>query len=197
MQSRDAVDGEAGERQRFAPIHFVDGTYILRAKQPGDASRNNKCGISASRQPAQGGQIQVVIMIVTDEHGVDAGQMLPGYSRFSKAARTYPGERAGAFGPDRVRQDVGARLLQEHGRVVHQSDAQSAALDTAGRYGLLDIRNETGRRLRAGGELPPEGPKQPWRPGSIGIVEALTVKVLLQSRVDRTLLHESPFPASW
>lgn len=115
-------------------------------------------------------------MIVTDQHGVDRRQILPGYSRFSAAPRTYPGQRTGSFGPNRVRRNVGTPLLKEHGRVIHQSDSQSAAFDAAGRYGLLDVRNETGPRLRPAGQLPSQRIKKPGRLRSIRIVEALSVK---------------------
>src|SRR6266404_6137390 len=92
---------------------------ILGAKQPGPASRNNKLRISSSRQPAQRWQVQVVIMIVADQHGVYARQILPRYSLFSPAPRTYPGQRTRSFGPNWVRQNVKTSLLKEHGRVVH------------------------------------------------------------------------------
>ena len=51
----------------------------------------------------------------------------------------------------------------------------------AGRYGWLDVRNETGRRLRPAGQLPSERVKKPGRLRSIRIVEALSVKVLRKS----------------
>ena len=63
--------------------------------------------------------------------------------------------------------------------MVHQSGSQSAAFHTAGRYGWLDVRNETGRRFRPAGQLPSEDIEKPARLRSIRIVEALSVKVLL------------------
>ena len=77
--------------------------------------------------------------------------------------------------------------------MVHQSGSQSAAFHAAGRYGLLDVRNETGRRFRPAGQLPSEGFKKPGGLRSIRIVEALSVKVLRKSRVACTFVHESPF----
>jgi hypothetical protein len=123
----------------------VNRSNTLGAKQPGHARRNNECRIAASRQCRQ---IRVVVMIVADEYGVDAGQILPGYSRFSAAPRTGPGNRTRSLGPNRIRQDVGVPLLKEHGRVVHQSGSQSAAFHAAGRHGLFDVRNEPGRCFR-------------------------------------------------
>ena len=62
--------------------------------------------------------------------------------------------------------------------MVHQSRSQRAAFHAAGRYGLLDVRNETGRRFRPAGELPSDDLPKPGRLRSIRIVEALSVKVL-------------------
>jgi hypothetical protein len=125
-------------------------------------------------------------MIMADEHSVDTRQILPGYSRFSPAPRTDPGQRTCSFGPNWVRQNVGTPLLKEHGRVVHQSGSQVAAFHTAGRYGWLDVRYETGRRFRPAGQLPSEGLKRPGCLRSIRIVEALSIKVLRKSRAART-----------
>ena len=121
--------------------------------------------------------------------GGRSSQDTPG---FLPAPRTYPGQRARSFGPNRVRQNVGTPLLKEHGRVVHQSDSQSAAFHTAGRYGWLDVRNEAGRRFRPAGQLPSERVEKPGRLRSIRIVEALSVKVLRKSQGACTLFHESP-----
>jgi len=74
--------------------------------------------------------------------------------------------------------------------VVHQSSSQSVAFYTAGWYGLRDIRNETGRRLRPAGQHPLECLKQPMRLRSIGIVEALSIKVPRISRIACTPLHD-------
>ena len=131
-------------------------------------------------------------MIVADQHDVDARQILPRYSRFSAAPRTYPGEGTRSFGPDWVRQDVGTLLLKQHGGVVDESGSQPGAFHTGGRYGLLDVGNETGRRRRPAGQLPSEGVKKTAHLRSVRIVEALSVKVLRKSRVACTLLHESP-----
>src|ERR1700722_7624112 len=126
-------------------------------------------------------------MIVADQHGVDAWQILPRHTWFSPAPRTYPGQRTRSFGPDWIRQNVGARLLKEHGRVVQQSRSQSAAFHTTRRYGLLDVRQEVGRSFRPASQLPSEDVTKPGRRRSIRIVEALSVKVLRKSRVACTL----------
>ena len=94
------------ERQRFAPIQFVDGADPLGSQQPGDSGRNNKLRLSAIRQPAQGSQIQMIVVIVAEEHGIDAGKILPPHARLPAAARTDRGQRTRPLGPDRIGQNV-------------------------------------------------------------------------------------------
>src|ERR1700681_647648 len=130
-------------------------------------------------------------MIVADQHGVDAWQMLPGHARFSPAPRTYPGQRTRSFGPNWVRQNVRTQLLKEHGGVVHQSDSHSVAFHVAGRDGLLDVGNKTGRRFPPGGQHQSERIQKPgWLP-TVRIVEALSIKVLREWSAG-SLLHKSP-----
>ena len=38
---------------------------------------NDELGLPALRQPAQGGKIQMVVVIVAEEHRVDPGKILP------------------------------------------------------------------------------------------------------------------------
>src|SRR2546422_8869726 len=104
MQRRNAVNGGSGEWQRFAPIQFVDGADAPGSQQPGYPGRNDELGFSKIRQPAQGGKIQMIVVIVAEEHGIDAGKILPPHSRLSAAARTDRGERTCPLRPDRIRQ---------------------------------------------------------------------------------------------
>jgi len=71
--------------------------------------------------------------------------------------------------------------------VVHQSGSQPAALDALGRYGLLDVRNKSGRTFRPAGQLPSEHIAKPTRLRSARIVEALSVKVPRKPGVASTL----------
>lgn len=75
--------------------------------------------------------------------------------------------------------------------MVHQGRSQSAAFYTAGRYGLFDVRNETGRPFRPAGQLPSKNIEQAKRLRSIRIAEALPVKVFRKLRATATLRHES------
>lgn len=62
--------------------------------------------------------------------------------------------------------------------MVHESRSQSTAFHTSGRYGLLDIRNESGGRFRPARQLPLKSPDKTRRLSRIRVVEALSIKVL-------------------
>jgi hypothetical protein len=128
-------------------------------------------------------------MIVAEQHHVDARQVLPGYSRHSPAPRTGPGHGACSVSPNRVRQNGATPLLQEHGRVVHESGSQFAALDKPGRYGRLDVGDETWRGFRPAGQFPSQNIEKAGNLASIRIVETLSVKVPGKCQASRILLH--------
>jgi hypothetical protein len=67
--------------------------------------------------------------------------------------------------------------------VVHQGGSQRAAFHMTERFGLLDIRNETGRRRRPAAQFPSERIKKRSRLRSIRIIEALPIEVLWKSRI--------------
>src|SRR5690348_7969112 len=116
-------------------------------------------------------------MIVANQHDVNRRQVLPGNAWYSPAPRAYPGERTRSFGPDRVRQNIAAALLKEQRGMIDERGSQSAAVDTARRFGWLDIGNEAGRPFRPGAEFPSQGIQIPGRLRGIRIVKALSVKV--------------------
>jgi hypothetical protein len=177
MHGRHAVNEGCAERPRFAPIEFVDRADVLRSQQPGYSGRNNELRLSASGEPAQAGKVEMIVMIVTEEHGIDAGQVLPPHARHPAAARTDGGEWTGALAPDGIGQDVKTALLEEHCGVVDQGNVEPAAFDAGRRFRLAHVRNETGRRLGAGGELPSQEIEKAAGRGAAGIEEALPVEV--------------------
>src|SRR6185437_12662166 len=96
----------------------------------------------------------MVVMIVADQHEIDARQILLPDSWNSAAARAQPGKGAGSFRPDWVRQNIRTVLLDEYSRMVHKCDAQLAALDQRRRQGGRNVVNKPGTRLAAAGKLP-------------------------------------------
>ena len=64
-------------RQRIAPIQFVDGTDAMGSQQTGNAGGNDELGLPPIRQPAQGGEIQMIVVIVAEEHEYRCGEDRP------------------------------------------------------------------------------------------------------------------------
>src|SRR5580658_9633742 len=119
----------------------------------------------------------MVVMIVAQEHGIDAGKILPPYAWEPSAARTDPGERTCPLRPDRIRQNVGVGLLEQHGGMVDQRDAQLIAVHPRRGFRLLYIRYESRGRLRPAGELPSQGIEKAASLRRMRIEETLPVKV--------------------
>jgi len=55
-----------------------------QARYPG---RNDELGLSTLGQTPQRGQIQMIVVIVAEEHGIDAGQIFPPHAGLPAAAR--------------------------------------------------------------------------------------------------------------
>src|SRR5262245_10407614 len=68
------------------------------------------------------------IMIVAEENDVDARQRIPCHARIANPLRPRPTNRACAFRPDRVGQDVDAIDLDEEGCVIDEGDCDIVAL---------------------------------------------------------------------
>ena len=63
----------------------MDGADALRSQQPAYSGRYHELRLSAIRQPAQCGKVQMIVMIVAD--CIDAWKILPANARLSAAAR--------------------------------------------------------------------------------------------------------------
>src|SRR5260370_21846120 len=116
-------------------------------------------------------------MIVADEDGIDLGKIIPRNPRFSPASRTNPRQRTCSLRPNWVGQNIRGRLLQEHGRVVHQRDAQSVTIHVTRRFGFLDIGQELRRWFRAAGQLPEQSLINAGQRPTIRIVVAPSIKM--------------------
>ena len=96
----------------------------------------------------------MIVMIMAQEDRINSGKVLPPHAWLPAAARTNHGERTCPLRPDRIGQNVGAALLEQHGGVVDQRNLQLVCFYAERRFRLHDVRNETGRRLRPAGQLP-------------------------------------------
>jgi hypothetical protein len=134
MLRGNAVDRGSGDLNRFAPIEFVGRTSFSGFQVPADAEGSDELRLPPSSEPPQGGQIQVIVVIVAQQNDVDARKILPLNAWRSAAARTHPQQRACPFRPDRIRQDVDVFLLEQDGGMVDQRNRQFAMLNKGGRF---------------------------------------------------------------
>ncbi len=84
----------------------------MEPQQPRYALGHHELGGSAARQPAQGAEIEMIVMVVADEHNVDTRKIFPSDARRPAAARTDGAEWTCALRPDRVGEDICGVLLQ-------------------------------------------------------------------------------------
>ena len=85
-------------------------------------------------QPAQSRHVQMVVVIVTEQHGIDLRQGLEGDPGCPHAPRAREGERARPFRPYGVGQNVETTRLDQHARVADDRRAQPG--DAGVRNGL-------------------------------------------------------------
>ena len=124
VQRGDAVNVRPRNCDGFAPVEFTHRTDALCAKQAGYTRGNDEAGLPALRQSPETGKVQMVIVIVAEEHDIDAGEILPSHARFAQAPRAGPGHRTCALRPDRIGQDVDAVSLKQHGGMVDQRNTK-------------------------------------------------------------------------
>ncbi len=106
-------------------------------------------------QRGQSRPVEMIVVAVAEQHEIDRRQVGEIDRRRPHAARTEPGHRTGARGPDRIGQNIQSRDLQQHGGVTDQrgADAVGDALDRR--------RSDDGRRLfRPARRLPRHEPAQ-------------------------------------
>ncbi len=128
-------------------------------------------------QPAERGEIEMIVMIVAEQDEVDGREIFEVDSGGAVTFWTRPGKGTGAKGPNRIREDVESAGLDENGGVIDDGDAQSGTVD-AGRWnGGHDVGDEVWGTLGAAGEFPTDDAGQAERAAAIGVGEAFTVEV--------------------
>lgn len=124
----------------------------------------------------------MIVVIVAEEHYIDAGKILPLHTRWAPAARANPGKRTCTIRPDRIRQNVDSALLEQQRGMVDQRNPQLIPLHISGRFRWLNVRNEAGGRLRPAGQLPPKDIEKAARLRGVRIEEALSIEMLRKRR---------------
>ena len=143
------VDEHFADGNGLAPIEFVHWADGVRAKKTADAEWYDKATLAANGEAAESCEIEVIEVIVAEEDDINRRQFLPPDAGRATAARADPLKRAGAFGPDRVGEDVGAALLKQDGGVVDERDSEFVTFDAEGRLRWDNVRNEAGRGFTA------------------------------------------------
>jgi hypothetical protein len=126
----------------------------------------------------QGGKIQVVVVVMGDEHRIDAGQIVEPDTRRVVAPGAGEGHRAGALGPDRICDDVAPCHLDQEGGMSDQTDAQVARRRTRRRRVLEWAWVCFGPGGIALGEPPAQELAEAPGWGSARVEEALSVEVI-------------------
>ena len=177
MERRNAGNGGFPDCHGIAPVQLVDGTDVLGPQQPAYSGWNHELRLPTIGQPLQGGEIQVIVVVMAEKHNIDTGKIVPEHTRIPAAARTGPGKWTGAFRPDRVGQHVETALLQEHRGMVDQRNPALVPIHERGWFRRRNVPHEGGGAGTAG-KLPSQHIEKPARLRRTGIVEALSVKVL-------------------
>ena len=147
--SRKMPCGNAGDAQRprpgsVPPVELDRTRNALRRQESAQAERHDHPRTVDGRQPAQCHNVQVIVVIVAQQHEIDMREILESQAGSAVPARAREPDGACALAPDRVGQHIHLVHLDEYGAVVHVCDAQ-VANDALGR--------RTGRRI------------EPLRPG--------------------------------
>src|SRR4030095_4267943 len=91
-----AHHGQPLDHHRFAPVQ-LDGPGDVTIGEPRlDALRHDEQGIELVGEASHGGLVQVVVVVVGDEHEVDRGQVVQRDA--GRGVATHPDETAYATG---------------------------------------------------------------------------------------------------
>ena len=96
--------------------------------EPGDDAR-----MVRRLQALQRRHVEMVIVIVADEHSIDMRQIRETHAGRPVAAAAEIRSGAGDVAPDRIGEQVQAVDLDQHGRVIDEGDAQLTVADVVGR----------------------------------------------------------------
>ncbi len=133
---RDAnfVEGIGG----LPPIHFLN-LRILRDAIGGearaDSERDGKSRLPPGGDPAQRGQIEMIVVVVALQNQINGGKLIEVNSRGAVARRPDPGKRAGAMRPDGIAQNVQAFELNQQRGMADERGADFSVVDAFGRRG--------------------------------------------------------------
>jgi hypothetical protein len=142
MLGGGAVDAEVGgELAGVPPIEFVRAFVSEFSQAVGNAEGAENFGAMMSAQEAPGWGVEMIVVIVAEEDGVDWRQIFEAETRGAMAFRADPLEGAGAIRPDWVREEIFAAELNEDGGVADECHAEFTFGDALGRLWAGGLRD--------------------------------------------------------
>jgi len=169
------------ECNAFAPIQRCHGDACVMSPDDGVvAERGHDLRLIASPEPHKGRQVEVIVVVVRDEHRIDPGQPVEWDTWRIVPPWSCKRHGAGALGPDRVREDVVAGNLDQEGRVADEADAQITFPDLRWWRVLERTWVNLGPGHRPFGELPMEEVDEAAGAFSAGVEEAPSIEVVAQ-----------------
>src|SRR5205807_8747056 len=174
MLRRRQRDRKRRGARALPPVELLDITDARRLQQPAVAKRGHEPRMKPSLQRSQGREIAVVVMIVTEQHERDGGQIVEAHARRPHAARARERNRARALRVHRIDQQADGADLDEKRGMTDERDRHVVRAD-AGRPPRLDgeRRRPAGARREQHARHPPEG----LAIGAVGIVKPAPVEM--------------------
>ena len=125
----NAGELERTDRGLLPPVAFRHLASTARPQEFGDSEGSEPCnrGIAAY-EPPDGGSIEMVVVIVGENNGVDRWQIVEVDSGRHHAARTGETERRCPVTPDRIEQKIVSPDLDEKSRVSDPGDRERPRL---------------------------------------------------------------------
>ena len=186
------LDAVAGKGQDLPPVQFLDVLEALALQEGPVAQAGQEKRVELFLQTAQGGQVQVVVMGVADEHHRHGRQGVERQRGRARTARTRERHGAGALAPNRVGEDVAAAAeLQQKRAVADEGGRGFTCYERRGQGG----GHSSGVRMRGPGssgtaeELPAQhiGERAPGG-NPVEIVKLVPIEVVADRR-QRGVIH--------
>ena len=116
----NADDPDAGDRARLAPVELIHGHDTVVAQQATVAEGHQESSLRRTPSEAfDGGQIEMVVVVVRDGDDVDRWQGIECDPGFDITPRTEPAQGARRLRPDRVGENRETADLNQERRVSH------------------------------------------------------------------------------
>ena len=143
---------QAADARRFVPVQLAQpgGRHAPALQVGADAQRHGEDGVRAGQRP-DGGQVEVVVVVVGDDDGVQRQQVGQRHRHRVQPLRPGEGERGAPRAEDGVEQDAVPVDLGEDGGVAQPRQPQAAR-----RGGGAGCRGGGPRPRRRRGGRPPD-----------------------------------------